>query len=144
MGLSQIKSDWHLLAWAAKWYGEPASKTIYMDNSKSRNVQDDKQLVQGLADLLNQADIVIAQNGDKFDIKKFNARAAIHGLAPVRHYKSTDTLKESRKVFSFTSHSLEYMSDKLNKKYKNLNIWNTLDSSFGKQFLVEINVLGLL
>lgn len=121
VGLNQVKQDWHLLSWAAKWYGEPASKTIYMDSSKSKDITNDRHLVEGLAKLLNEADIVIAQNGDKFDIKKFNARAVIHGLPPVRHYKSTDTLKESRKVFGFTSHSLEYMSSKLNKKYKKLS-----------------------
>lgn len=120
VGLNQIKQDWTILSWAAKWYGEPASKVVYMDNSKAKNVRDDKELVMGLASLLERADIVITQNGDKFDIKKFNARAAIHGLPPIRHYKSTDTLKESRKVFSFTSHKLEYMTEKLNKKYKKL------------------------
>ena len=120
VALNQIKEDWSVLAWSAKWYGDPASKTMYMDNSKAKNIRDDKALIVGLAKLLNQADIVITQNGDKFDIKKFNARAVIHGLPPVRHYRSTDTLKESRKVFSFTSHKLEYMSEKLNKKYKKL------------------------
>lgn len=120
VGLSQIKADWHLLAWAAKWYGEPAQKVMYMDSSKKSNVQDDRDLIQGLWNLLDQADIVIAQNGDKFDIRKFNARAAIYGLPPVSHFRSTDTYKESKKVFAFTSHSLEYMSDKLNTKYKKL------------------------
>lgn len=120
IGLNQIKSDWHLLSWAAKWYGEPANKVIYMDNSKAKDIKNDKALIKGLWKLLDEADIVIAQNGDKFDIKKFNARAAIHGLLPPSHYRSTDTLKESRKVFSFTSHSLEFMSDKLNTKYKKL------------------------
>jgi len=120
IGLNQIKDDWHILAWAAKWYGEPESKVKYMDNRRSKDIRNDKALVAGLANLLNQADIVIAQNGDKFDIKKFNARAVIHGLPPVRHYKSTDTLKESKKVFSFTSHSLEYMSENVNTKYKKL------------------------
>lgn len=120
IGLNQIKTDWCILAWAAKWYGEPANKTIYMDNSRSKDVNSDKALIQGLWSLLDEADIVIAQNGDKFDIKKFNARAAIHGLPPVGAFKSTDTLKESRKVFSFTSHSLEYMSGVLNTKYKKL------------------------
>jgi len=120
IGINQIKSDWHILSWGAKWYGESVDKVMYMDNSKVRNVQDDKALVKGLWNLLDQADIVIAQNGDKFDIKKFNARAAIHGLPPVSPFKSTDTLKESKKVFSFTSHSLEYMSEKLNTKYKKL------------------------
>jgi len=120
ISLNQIKHDWHFLAWAGKWLNEPANKIIYMDNSKAKDVQNDRALIVGLWKLLDQADIVIAQNGDKFDIKKFNARAAIHGLPPVSPFKSTDTLKESRKVFSFTSHSLEYMSDKLNTKYKKL------------------------
>lgn len=120
VGLNQIKSDWHLLAFGAKWYKDPASKVIYMDNSKNRNIQDDKAIIKGLWELLDQADVVIAQNGDKFDIRKFNARAAIHGLPPVSHFRSTDTYKESKKVFAFTSHSLEYMSDVLNTKYKKL------------------------
>ncbi len=120
ISLNQIKADWHFLAWAALWLGDPAKKIIYRDNSKAKNIQDDRQLVIELHKLLEEADIVIAQNGDKFDIKKFNARAAIHKLEPIRALKSTDTLKESRKVFSFTSHSLEYMSDVLNTKYKKL------------------------
>lgn len=120
IGLNQIKKDWHLLAWAAKWKGDPASKVMYMDNSRAKDISDDKALVAGLAVLLEQADIVIYQNGDKFDRKKFNARAIINGLRPPRLYKSVDTLKESKKVFSFTSHKLEYMTEKLNKKYKKL------------------------
>lgn len=120
ISLNQIKADWTILSWAAKWLGDPANKTMYMDNSKAKDMRNDKALVIGLWKLLDEADVVITQNGDKFDIKKFNARAAIHGLPPVSPFRSTDTLKESRKVFSFTSHKLEYMSDVLNKKYKKL------------------------
>lgn len=120
IGLNQIKADWHLIAWAAKWYGDPASKIIYRDNRKSRNIQDDKQLVKELSDLLNEADIIITQNGEKFDVRKLNARAVINGLPPIKPCMSTDILRESRKVFAFTSHKLEYMTDKLNKKYKKL------------------------
>jgi len=120
IGLNQIKADWHLLAWAAKWYDDPASKIMYDDNRYAKNIQDDRQLIQGLARLLNQADIVVTQNGEKFDLKKINARAVIHGLPPIKPCASTDILKEGRKVFSFTSHKLEYVTDKLNRKYKKL------------------------
>lgn len=120
VGLNQIKHDWHLLAWAAKWLGEPASKTMYMDNRGVKNIQDDKRLVQGLADLLNQAEIIITQNGDSFDVKKLNARAIMNGLPPIKPCRSTDILKEGRKIFKFTSHKLEYVADVLNKKYKKL------------------------
>lgn len=118
--LDQVKQDWSILAWGAKWLNDPASKTIYRDTSKQKDILNDKRIVQELIALLEQADGVITHNGDKFDIKKVNARAAIHGLPPVKPCRSTDTYKESRKVFSFTSHSLEYMSDKLNAKYKKL------------------------
>src|SRR4051812_26678786 len=107
IGLNQIKSDWHLLSWGAKWLGE--SKVMYMDNSQAKNIEDDKDLVAGLAKLLNEADIIITQNGDSFDVKKLNARAVINGLPPIKRCASTDILKESRKVFKFTSHKLEYM-----------------------------------
>lgn len=120
VGLNQIKSDWHLIAWAAKWLGDPASKTMYMDNRKAKNVQDDKELVRQMANLLNQADIIITQNGDAFDVKKLNARAIINGLPPIKPVKSTDILKEGRKVFKFTSHKLAYLSENINKKYKKL------------------------
>lgn len=118
VGLNQIKSDWHLLAWSAKWLGE--SKTMYMDNSKSRDISDDKALVQGLSDLLEQADGTITQNGEAFDIKKLNARAIMHRLPPIKPVRGTDILKEGRKVFKFTSHKLEYVSKVLNTKYKKL------------------------
>lgn len=120
IGLNQVKADWHLLSWAAKWYGDPASKVMYMDNSRSKDISNDKALVEGLANLLNQADGIITQNGTSFDVKKLNARAAIHRLPPIAPVKSTDILREGRKVFKFTSHKLEYVADVLNTKYKKL------------------------
>ena len=120
ISLGQIKDDWRIIAWAAKWLGDPASKTMYMDNSKTGKVQDDKQLVVGLSKLLNEADVIITQNGDAFDVKKLNARAIINKLPPIKSVRSIDILKEGRKVFKFTSHKLEYITGVLNDKYKKL------------------------
>ena len=120
VGLNQVKQDWHLLAWAAKWLGDSPSKTMYMDNSRVKNVQDDKALVAGLAKLIDEADVIITQNGDAFDVKKLNARAIINKLPPIKPVRSIDILKEGRKVFKFTSHKLEYITGVLNDKYKKL------------------------
>jgi DNA polymerase elongation subunit (family B) len=120
VGLNQIKEDWYFLAWAAKWLGDKPSKSIYMDNRNAKDIRNDKKLIEGLAALVNEADIVITQNGKSFDVKKLNARAVIHGLPPIKNPRHTDILKEGRKVFKFTSHKLEYVSGKLNKKYKKL------------------------
>lgn len=120
VGLNQIKEDWYILAWAAKWLGDSPDKLIYRDNRNAKDQKNDKVLVVELAALLNEADIIITQNGDAFDVKKLNARAVIHKLPPIKPCKSVDILKEGRKVFKFTSHKLEYVTDILNDKYKKL------------------------
>lgn len=120
ISLNQIKEDWSFIAWAAKWLNDPAEKTVYFDNRNKKNPRDDKQLIKKLWKYLDQADIVITQNGESFDIKKFNARAAIHGFGSPSYFRSTDVMKESKNIFGFTSQSLEYTADVLNKKYKKL------------------------
>ncbi len=54
-------------------------------------------------------------------MKKINARAVIHKLPPIRTPEHTDILRETKKVFRFTSHKLAYMTDILNSKYKKLD-----------------------
>lgn len=120
VSLNQVKSDWHLLSWSAKWLGDPPSKIMYMDQRKSKNIQDDKAILKGIWKLLDEADIVITQNGKSFDSKKINARFIIQGMKPPSPYQHIDTLKIARKNFGFTSNKLEYMSHKLCKKYKKL------------------------
>lgn len=123
LGLNQIKEDWHMIAWAAKWYGDPASKVMYMDNRNRKDIRNDKQLVKGLAKLLNQADLIMTQNGEQFDVRKVNARAVINGLPPIKHFtpsQSIDICKAEKKVFGYTSHKLEYKTEKINKKYRKL------------------------
>lgn len=120
ISLNQIKQDWHLLSFAAKWLGDPTNKTMYMDNSRADDITNDAPLVSRLSALINEADFIITQNGEAFDVKKLNARAVINGLPPIKPVRSTDILKEGRKVFKFTSHKLEYVTNMLNKKYKKL------------------------
>lgn len=120
IGLNQIYKDWYVIAFAAKWLGEPASKTRYMDLRGYKDRENDKPLLKAMWELLNEADIVITQNGRNFDSKKLNARFIIQGMCPPSPYKHWDTLELSRKVAKFTSNKLEYITDKVNKKYKKL------------------------
>lgn len=120
LGLSQVKQDWHILSWSAKWLDDPASKVMYQDQRNSKKVENDKLLLREIWKLLDEADVVITQNGVKFDSRKLNARFAINKMPPPSPYKHIDTLKIAKKHFGFTSNSLEYMSDKLCTKYKKL------------------------
>ena len=109
--LDQIAKDWSILSYAAKWLGK---KKIYYDDTGGRGkaqVRNDKKLMKPLRDLLMEADIVVAQNGKKFDIRKINARLIAHGFAPPKPYRVIDTMLEARKYFAFTSQKLKYTSE---------------------------------
>jgi hypothetical protein len=120
LGLDQIKNDWFVLSWSAKWLGDPPSKIMYSDQRKSKNIENDAKMLKQIWDLLNEADIVITQNGKRFDQKKLNARFILNGMKPPSSYKHIDTYQIAKKNFAFTSNKLEYMSDKLCTKYKKL------------------------
>jgi hypothetical protein len=120
VSLNQIDSDWHVLSWSAKWLGDAPSKVMYQDQRNAKDIQNDKELLKGIWKLLDEADIVITQNGIRFDRKKLNARFILNGFQPPSSYKHIDTKVIASKHFAFTSNKLEYMTDKLNTQYKKL------------------------
>ena len=120
---SSVTDDWAVISWAAKWLGDSPKNVMYEDNRKAKNIRDDKKLLEKIWDLLNESDIVITKNGIKFDVKKLNARFAINkvrGGKPPSPYKHIDTERIARGKFAFTSNSLDYLTEKLCKKYKKL------------------------
>jgi DNA polymerase elongation subunit (family B) len=119
--ISNIQQDWHVMAWAAKWLDDPASKVIYRDLRNAKNTNDDKEILGDLWKLLDEADIVITQNGQKFDSPKINARFIMHGMKPPSPYRHLDTYQIVKKVAKFTSNKLEYLTAKLCTKYKKLS-----------------------
>jgi DNA polymerase elongation subunit (family B) len=116
IALNQIKSDWHLLSWSAKWLGE--KKVMYMDQRGAKDVSDDRKILAKLWELLDEADVVLTQNGKKFDVRKVNARFILQGFRPPSPYRHIDTLQLAKKHFGFTSNKLAYMSEKLCTKFK--------------------------
>lgn len=116
LGVNQIHRDWFVLSWAAKWRGQ--KKIFYLDQRKEKNLEDDSRILKAIWKLLDEADIVITQNGKSFDIKKLFARFVIHKMKPPSSFKQIDTKLIAKKVFGFTSNGLEYMTNKLCKKKK--------------------------
>lgn len=115
---NQIVNDWNIMAWSAKWLGDPPGKILYRDR---RNSDGDEKILRELWPLLNDADILITQNGKAFDSKKINARFMLLGLKPPKPYKHHDTYRIAKSVADFTSHKLEYLTDKLCTKYKKMS-----------------------
>lgn len=120
IALNQIKTDWHVLSWSAKWHGTPENEIIYFDQRNVKKIQDDKQILKKMWKLLDEADIVVGQNSKRFDVKKLNARFILHGMKPPSSYRQIDTLALSKKYFGFTSNKLEYTSKNLCTKYTKL------------------------
>ncbi len=120
VALNQIKSDWHLLSWAAKWLDDDDSAVQYMDQRFAKDIEDDRDILRFIWGLLDEADIVITHNGRAFDSKKLNARFAIQGFKPPSSYRHIDTKVLASKHFAFTSNKLEYLTDKLCTKYKKM------------------------
>jgi hypothetical protein len=119
VNLDQIDADWSVLCWAAKWLGD--KKVHYADVRNQRNKRDDKKILKGIWKLIDEADILVTQNGKSFDIKKLNARFIMNDFEPPRYGAHIDTLRLAKKYFGFTSNKLEYMTEKLNTKYKKLS-----------------------
>lgn len=117
---SQIKQDWTIGAWSAKWLGDPARKMFYADTSGQADVRDDKSIMLKLKKLLEQADFIMTQNGKRFDWPKIKARFILNNIAPPKFFKHIDVYQELKHI-GFTSHSLEYITKKLNKKYQKLS-----------------------
>lgn len=103
VGAKQVREHGHIMSFAAKWLGE--DKVFYEENRK----QDDTALVKKLLKFLDEADMVVAHNGERFDFPKIAGRAVVNGLKPPSPYKMVDTLKSARREFSFPSNSLEYL-----------------------------------
>jgi len=119
LGLNQVKKDWHVMSWSAKWYRE--DEVMYEDQRNAKNIENDKKILKPLWKLLDKADIVVTHNGKAFDIKKLNARFILNGMQPPSSFRNIDTKLVAKKHFGFTSNKLAYLTDKLCTKYKKLS-----------------------
>lgn len=120
VNVAKILEDWRILCVAYKWEGEPVRFI--------RTNGDDRALCEELSKLFSEADLIIAQNGDKFDIKKTNTRMIMHGLLPPAPYKTIDTLKIARKYFGFLRNDLdslgEYFGVGKKVKHEGIDLWH--------------------
>lgn len=116
----QIK-DFTILSWAAKKLG--SDEIIYRDTSQEKHARNDKNLMDEMWKLLDEADIIIGQNSDRFDLPKIYARMMFHKTRdrhPPSSFKRVDTKKIAKRYFGFTYNSLEHLCEFLEVKFKKL------------------------
>jgi DNA polymerase elongation subunit (family B) len=99
--------EWEILSYAYKWFG---SKSVHCS---SRRDYSEKELTISLRDLFVEADIIVAHNGDSFDLKKARTKFLQFGLNPPPISRSVDTKKIAKSQFSFNSNSLNDLGETL-------------------------------
>jgi uncharacterized protein YprB with RNaseH-like and TPR domain len=120
--------DWYILCFAYKWQGEKKTHVVSQPQFKgyTPGSTDDREIVEKLHQLFDEAHIVVAHNGNYFDIKKVNARFLIHGLTPPSDYQKIDTLLVARRNFGFTSNKLDELGATLGvgrKEHSDKELW---------------------
>lgn len=119
-----IIKDWVILCACWKELGKKKVHSVSIGDEGDFN--DDYNVVKTLRDYLEDVDILIAHNGDKFDLKKFNARLIYHKLPPLPKIVTIDTLKQARNCAKFSSNRLDYLGEFLGvggKMYNTQGLW---------------------
>lgn len=107
------KRHWYMLTFAYKWLDEKKTYCRSLPDYPlyKKEKENDRELVKELWNLFNEADIIVAHNGNSFDIKKANARFVKHGLTPPSASKYIDTKLEAKKYLKMDSNKLDDLGD---------------------------------
>lgn len=140
---AQIIKDWCILSWSAKWLHDDKimSDVLTKREALTRN---DERLIENFWLLLNDADVVIAHNGKRFDIKKVNTRFWKHKMKKPSSYKVIDTLTAVKSVFSLNHNGQNAIAkfleidEKLNTDFA---LWRACDQGNVEalQYMVDYN-----
>ena len=114
---TQLTNDWFCLSWAGKWLFDDRVYSQRLTGDEAIE-EDDTRIIHGIWGKLNEADIVIAHNGWKFDIPRLNTRFIVNGLQPPLPYEVIDTLKVAKRSFAFSSNKLDMLNKSLGLERK--------------------------
>lgn len=89
---------------AYKWENDPTVYTFAWDRR-----QCDKAMLSKFVKIANQADEIVAHNGDRFDLRWLRTRCAFHRIPCPPDFTTIDTLKLARAGFNFNSNKLDYI-----------------------------------
>jgi len=105
----EVIQDFQILCFAYKWLDEKKTYVVAQDDFKGykAGVLDDRNVVIELHKLFEEADVIIAHNGNQFDQKKVQARMQQNRLKPPSPYKQIDTKLIAKRYAAFTSNKLD-------------------------------------
>lgn len=124
-----------------KWEHEEEVHTLTWNSSKS-----DKGMLKKFVAVMEQADEVVAHNGDGFDIPWIRGRCLIHGIKVPPTIDSIDTLKLARRLFRLPSNKLDYLAQLLFKDKKlstgGFSLWKDVCGNNRKEAMEALETMA--
>lgn len=102
-----------LLSFAYQWQDENKINYIGLPDCTPHyksNLENDFFLLKKLHALLDEADVVIAHNGDRFDLPSIQARFIRYNMKPPSPYKTIDTYLVCKREFKIESNRLNFVA----------------------------------
>lgn len=100
----QILAERKVLCISYKWEGEDKVHNLTWDGIT------DAHMLEEFSKIIEEADEVIAHNGDRFDIKWLRTRCLMHDIPFSTYVKTLDTLSKVKTMFNFQSNKLDYIA----------------------------------
>ena len=109
---NQIVQDMFIISWSAKWEGgEPFGDIV---TSEEAVACDDARIMHNLWGVMNEADVIVGHNSNKFDLPIINTRFIVNNISPPSPYRKVDTLQLAKRHFKFNWNKLDYLNRTLN------------------------------
>ena len=146
----QITEHQYIISWAAKWLYDDNVQSDVVTSEESKN-RDDKRILKSIWKLLDEADIVIGHNGDRFDIRKLRWRFISEDMQPPSPFRIIDTLKIASREFFAPSYKQDFLTKYFhlqNKLETNFQLWKDCEAGIPEKLeeMVKYNrhdVMGL-
>lgn len=103
-----ITKDWSILCWGAKWLFEPGISGQSVTPKEAMN-REEHTVIGGIWKMIDEADIVVTQNGEGFDIPRLNSKFLKWRLPRPAPYIHVDTLKVAKRNIYLPSYKLDWV-----------------------------------
>lgn len=106
-GVSQVKAYPYILCVGAWWLGD---RDVMMFSKWEHGTE---SMLQSIADLITEADMIIGKNSERFDVPWLMTEFLKHGIKMPPPTTHLDLEKTARKNFRFLSNKLEFIVEYL-------------------------------
>ena len=117
----QVVKPSQVLCWAAKWVGEP--------DVEFRGLKGDgrKRMMRRLWKLMDEADVILHYNGQRFDIPHIQREFLELGMLPPSPFKNIDLYKTAKRQFRFDSNKLDQVAKQVGvgrkEEHEGFRLW---------------------